>query len=194
MLQVYKVYCKLFTCGYHRRRDCNRTTNTPRTKSASLRPAAAIRESSVTIQSSAQLMKRCSLTAGVIVHRRNSEMTMGPSAKVTFSPTLEHKGDENIGQHEETSIADQGKEIINIHQKKNIINVSQNEETTNVNQDEKNTSVDPEKKTTNIDQDNKTANVDQEEEGANDDVEQNKETNTNINHDVKIIHVKESSI
>ena len=104
MQQVYKVYCKLFTCGYHRRRECNRTTNTPHTKSASLRPAAAMRESSVSTQSSAQLMKRCSGTAGVIVHRRNSEMTMGPSAKVTFSPILEYKAGEDIGQHKETDI------------------------------------------------------------------------------------------
>ena len=201
MQQVYKVYCKPSTCGYHRKQNCYRTTNTPCT-SASLQPAAAIRESSaISIQSTAgeqtQLMKQGSATAGVIVHRRNSGTTMDPRAKVTFSPILEHKGDEDIGQHEEASIVDQGKEIVSIDQKKNFIDVSHNEETTNVDQDEKITSVDPDKKATNvaqdknIDQDNKTTNVDQDEE-INANVEQNKESNTKVDHDVKIINVGEN--
>ena len=78
---------------------------------------------------------------------------MGPGAKVTFSPILEHKDEQNtdIVQHENTSTVDQEKEI---SQKNNIASAGQDEATTDVGQDEKIT----------IDQDKKTTNVDQEEE------------------------------
>lgn len=148
------MYCELSgsTGGYHRRQMPYPTPSTPRTSISSL---SARRGSRVSIQSGEQpqIMRQCSDAAGVVVHRRNSEMTMGPGAKVTFSPILEHKDEQNtdIVQHENTSTVDQEKEI---SQKNNIASAGQDEATTDVGQDEKIT----------IDQDKKTTNVDQEEE------------------------------
>ena len=45
---------------------------------------------------------------------------MGPRTKMTFSPILEHKGDEDDGQHEETSIIDQENLIVDAGQMKKV--------------------------------------------------------------------------
>lgn len=169
--QVYKVYCELSgsTGGCHRKQIHYPTPSTPRTSITSL---SARRGSRVSIQSGEQpqIMRQCSDAAGVAVHRRNSELTMGPGAKVTFSPILEHKDEQNtdIDQHENTSMVDQEKEI---SQKNNIASAGQNEATTDVGHDEKIT----------IDQDKKTTNVDQEEE---------ENTVTNFEQDDLIMLVK----
>ena len=135
--QVYKVCCELSgsTDGYHRRQILY-STSTPRTSVSSL---PARRESTVSIQSDyeglPQSLRLCSDAAGVVVHRRNSEMNMDRRTKVTFSPILEHKGDEDDGQHEEISIIDQENPIVDAGQMKKVID--QDEIPAIVNEDEK---------------------------------------------------------
>ena len=162
------MYCELSgsTDGYQRRQILY-STSTPRTSISSL---PARRESTVSIQSDyeglPQSLRLCSDTAGVVVQRRNSEMTMGPRTKMTFSPILEHKGDEDDGQHEETSIIDQENPIVNAGQMKKVID--QDEIPAIVDEDEKPTIFDQNKKmivtkkrlptTRNVGKDGKVAN------------------------------------
>ena len=149
--QVYKVCCGLSgsTDGYHRRQILY-STSTPRTSISSL---PARRESTVSIQSDyeglPQSLRLCSDTADVVVQRKNSEMNMGPRTKMTFSPILEHKGDEDDeddGQHEETSIIDQENPIVDAGQMKKAID--QDEIPAIVDEDEKPTIFDQNKKMT----------------------------------------------
>ena len=180
---MHKVYCELFTGKRHRRQIAYPTTSTSRTSISSL---SARRESSVSVQSATrglpQFVRQCSDAANVVVHRRNSEMTMGPKAKVTFSPLLEYKGDEGDGQRllEEPGMVDQEKSFVDAGQKKRITDVDLAEKTTSIDQDKKTTNADQQKETaTNVDQDKKTT-VDQEEETA-----------TNVDQDNKRIFVVE---
>lgn len=178
------MYCKPSPGTHHKRHI--------RTLSVSSQPTR--RSSMVSVLSerrpSYQFMRQCS-DAGVILHRRKSEMTMDARGKVAFSPTLEPYDEEVLESNQTeqfTSMGSLGNTNTYVEQDEDCEEVlgqlmvcSGDEEPTDVDQGrEKTTHVDQDGKATTVDQDEEVIDVSQGEDTT------NEEITTNVGQDEEI--------